>query len=101
VVWWDNRLLIIALGGRSRLSTFVSGAFLLVLIFILKDIVVKIPMAALVGVMIMVAFETFDWKSLKLFRELAPSQAVIMPITMVFALWTHDEREGGCSGFGG
>ncbi len=81
-------------GGRSRLSTFVSGAFLLVLIFVLKDIVVKIPMAALVGVMIMVAFETFDWKSLKLFRELAPSQAVIMPITMVFALWTHDLAKG-------
>lgn len=81
-------------GGRSRLSTFVSGAFLLVLIFVLKDIVVKIPMAALVGVMIMVAFETFDQKSLKLFRELAPSQAVIMPITMVFALWTHDLAKG-------
>ncbi len=50
-------------------------------------------MAALVGVMIMVAFETFDWKSLKLLR-VAPSQAVIMPITMVFALWTHDLAEG-------
>lgn len=81
-------------GGRSRLSTFVSGAFLLVLIFLLKDVVVKIPMAALVGVMIMVAFETFDWKSLKLLRELAPSQAVIMPITMIFALWTHDLAKG-------
>lgn len=81
-------------GGRGRLSTFVSGAFLLILIFALKDIVIKIPIAALVGVMIMVAFETFDWKSLKQLRQMPLSEAAIMPITMVIALWTHDLAQG-------
>jgi len=81
-------------GGRGRLSTFVSGAFLLVLIFVLRDIVKQIPMAALNGVMIMVAFETFNWKSLKPLRNMPLSDAVIMPFTMAIALWTHDLAKG-------
>jgi sulfate permease, SulP family len=81
-------------GGRGRLSTFVSGAFLLVLIFALKDIVLQIPMAALIGVMIMVAFETFDWKSLQQIRKMSPGEAAIMPLTMGITLLTHDLAKG-------
>jgi sulfate permease, SulP family len=81
-------------GGRGRLSTFVSGAFLLVLIFMLKDIVVQIPMAALIGVMIMVAFETFDFKSLKSLGKMPLIEATVMPLTMIVALWTHDLAKG-------
>ena len=50
-------------GGRGRLSTFVAGGFLIVLLFVLGDYVVHIPMAALVAVMIMVSIGTFDWNS--------------------------------------
>ena len=46
-------------GGRGRLSTFVAGAFLMVLIVVLNDVLIKIPMAALVAVMIMVSIGTF------------------------------------------
>jgi sulfate permease, SulP family len=81
-------------GGRGRLSTFVSGAFLLVLIFMLKDTVVQIPMAALIGVMIMVAFETFDFKSLKSLGKMPLIEAIVMPLTMIVALWTHDLAKG-------
>lgn len=56
-------------GGKSRLSTLVSGIFPLFSIFILRDVVTKIPMAALIGVMFMVSVETFDWKSLKGLRK--------------------------------
>ena len=52
-------------GGRGRLSTFVAGIFLMFLILVLGDWVVKIPMAALAGVMIMVSIGTFDWSSLR------------------------------------
>lgn len=52
-------------GGRGRLSTFVAGIFLMILIVILNKLLVQIPMAALVAVMIMVSIGTFDWNSLK------------------------------------
>ena len=81
-------------GGRSRLSTAVAGSFLLFSIFVLRDIVQQIPMAALIGVMIMVAFETFDWRSLKITRQMPFHEAIIMPITVFAALLTHDLAQG-------
>ena len=48
-------------GGQGRLSALVVGVFLMVLIILLNDFLVQIPMAALVGVMVMVSIGTFDW----------------------------------------
>src|SRR5690606_23564085 len=48
-------------GGRGRLSTFVAGVLLLILVVFLAPWVQQIPMAALVAVMIMVSISTFDW----------------------------------------
>ncbi|NMG08191.1 SulP family inorganic anion transporter [Brasilonema sp. UFV-L1] len=81
-------------GGKGRLSTFISGAFLLILIFIFKDIVKQIPMATLIGIMIMVAFETFDFNSLKHLHKMPATDAIIMPITVALTLWTHDLAQG-------
>ncbi|NJP09514.1 MAG: SulP family inorganic anion transporter [Leptolyngbyaceae cyanobacterium RU_5_1] len=81
-------------GGRGRLSTGVAGAFLLFSIFVLRDVVQQIPMAALVGVMIMVSFETFDWPSLKTLRKMPLQEAIVMPCTVAIALWTHDLAQG-------
>jgi SulP family sulfate permease len=53
-----------ASGARTRLSTFLAGVFLLILVVGLGDIVGVIPMAALVAVMIMVSVGTFDWHSI-------------------------------------
>src|SRR3546814_1288332 len=50
-------------GGLTRLSTFVSGIFLLFLIVVLGPLVARIPMPALVAVMIMVSIGTFSWGS--------------------------------------
>jgi SulP family sulfate permease len=50
-------------GARTRISTFLAGVFLLVLVVGLGDQVAMIPMAALVAVMIMVSVATFDWHS--------------------------------------
>jgi SulP family sulfate permease len=85
-------------GGRNRLSTGVAGAFLLFSIFVLRDLVQQIPMAALIGVMIMVAFETFNWKSLKTLRKMPLNEALVMPFTVVIALWTHDLAKGVLAG---
>ena len=85
-------------GGRGRLSTAVAGAFLLFSIFALRDTVQQIPMAALVGVMIMVAFETFDWKSLKTLRRTSFPEVLVMPLTMGVTLATHNLAKGVLAG---
>ncbi len=81
-------------GGRGRLSTFVAGAFLLFLILVLDDLVLIIPMAALVAVMIMVPIGTFSWRSiLDLGRNPLPS-SVVMLATVVTTVGTHDLAKG-------
>ncbi|MEI7027962.1 SulP family inorganic anion transporter [Paenibacillus sp. y28] len=84
-------------GGRTRLSTFTAGVFLLILIMLLADIVKQIPMAALVGVMIMVSFSTFNWSSLKL-HQVPRGDAVVMLITVAIVLVTHDLSKGVIAG---
>jgi sulfate permease, SulP family len=81
-------------GGRTRLSTFVAGAFLLVLIVLLADVVKQIPMAALVGVMFMVSIGTFDWSSLQNLRVVPRSDAVVMLVTVSIVVATHDLSKG-------
>ncbi|MBM6617074.1 SulP family inorganic anion transporter [Bacillus suaedaesalsae] len=81
-------------GGRGRLSAFVAGAFLMVLIVLLKDFLVQIPMAALVGVMIMVSVGTFDWSNLKSIRKVPITDTIVMVVTVGTVLQTHDLSKG-------
>lgn len=77
-------------GGRTRLSTLVSGAGLLFLVIVLGDVVQQIPMAALVGVMVMVSIGTFDWSSLKSLRKVPVSDALVMVVTVVAVVATDN-----------
>ncbi|KPF47586.1 sulfate transporter [beta proteobacterium AAP121] len=81
-------------GGRGRLSTLVAGLFLLVLVVFLGDWVAKIPMAALVAVMIMVSIGTFNWDSLRKLREHPPSSSIVMVATVAVTVGTHDLAQG-------
>jgi sulfate permease, SulP family len=81
-------------GARGRLSTLVAGIFLLTLIVSLNDILVSIPMAALVGVMIMVSIGTFDWSSLTKLHVTPRGDAVVMIITVATVVYTHDLSKG-------
>lgn len=85
-------------GGRSRLSTFVAGAFLLVLILALGDVVKQIPMAALVGVMFMVSIGTFDWKSLATLARIPRGDALVMTVTVVIVVATSNLAIGVVTG---
>ncbi len=85
-------------GGRTRLSTFIAGAFLLFLIICLGDVVKIIPMAALVGVMIMVSISTFEWESLKEIRSMPASCAIVMLATMGVVIATHNLALGVLAG---
>ncbi|CDY78942.1 Sulfate permease [Caballeronia glathei] len=69
-------------GGRGRLSTFVAGAFLLVLVVFLGPWVRQIPMPALVAVMIMVSISTFSWRSIRNLRTHPISSSVVMLATV-------------------
>jgi len=88
----------IASGGRGRLSTFVAGAFLLFLILVLDDLVRIIPMAALVAVMIMVSIGTFSWRSILDLRNNPPTSSIVMLVTVVTVVATHDLAKGVLAG---
>ncbi len=79
-------------GARSRVSTFLAGVFLLVLVVTLGDIVGLIPMAALVAVMIFVSAITFDWHSVapKTLKRMPKSETAVMVITVGTVVATHN-----------
>ncbi|AWH96702.1 SulP family inorganic anion transporter [Dietzia psychralcaliphila] len=81
-----------ASGARTRLSTLLAGVFLLILVVVLGDIVGLIPMAALVAVMIMVSVGTMDWHSIhpRTLRLMPLSETLVMVVTVVATVWTHN-----------
>ncbi|MFT6106463.1 MAG: SulP family sulfate permease [Rickettsiales bacterium] len=81
-------------GGRGRLSTFFAGSFLLFLILVLNDQVSKIPMAALVAVMIMVSIGTFSWASIARLKTTPKSSSLVMFSTVVVVVFTHNLAAG-------
>lgn len=81
-------------GGRGRLSTFCAGVFLMALLLLLGDWVSRIPMAALVAVMIMVSIGTFSWQSLKDLRTHPKSSSLIMVTTVAVVVLTHNLAYG-------
>ncbi|WP_353396061.1 SulP family inorganic anion transporter [Hydrogenophaga sp. 5NK40-0174] len=85
-------------GGRGRLSTLVAGVGLLILVVFLGDWVSRIPMAALVAVMIMVSIGTFDWGSIRNLREHPKSSSVVMIATVAMTVATHDLAKGVLTG---
>jgi len=85
-------------GGRGRLSTLVSGGFLLFLILVLGAQVRQIPMAALVAVMVMVSVGTFDWGSVRNIRTLPKSSTLVMLTTTATVVATHDLSLGVLAG---
>ena len=81
-----------ASGARTRISTFLAGVFLLILVVALGDIVALIPMAALVAVMVFVSVATFDWHSIRpsTLRMMPKSETTVMVATVVFTVATHN-----------
>ena len=77
-------------GGRGRLSTFIAGLFLIIMVVFLDDLISKIPMAALVAVMIMVSIGTFSWDSIRKIREYPPSSSLVMLATVVVVVFSHN-----------
>ncbi|MFI6243192.1 SulP family inorganic anion transporter [Micromonospora sp. NPDC050795] len=89
-----------ASGARTRLSTFLSGVFLLILVVALGDVVATIPMAALVAVMIIVAVGTFDWHSVAptTLKRMPLGETLVMVTTVGAVLATHNLAIGVIAG---
>jgi len=77
-------------GARGRLSGLVAAATLLVFIMFLSPVIEQIPVAALIGVMFMVAYGTFEWSSIKNFRKTPPADVLIMIIVAVVTVVFHN-----------
>lgn len=81
-------------GGRGRLSTLIAGVVLLIMVVFLNPWVSQIPMAALVAVMIMVSIGTFNWGSFKDLKTYPLSTNIVMIVTVVVVVWTHNLAYG-------
>ena len=77
-------------GGRGRLSTFIAGLFLIIMVVFLDEWLRLIPMAALVAVMIMVSIGTFSWTSVKDLKKNPLSSNVVMISTVIVVVATHN-----------
>ena len=80
-------------GGRTRLSTL-TGVVLLVMVVFAGPMVARIPMAALVAVMIMVSIGTFSWSSIVNLRTYPKSSSIVMVATVIVVVATHDLAKG-------
>lgn len=83
-------LINISSGARARLSGIVASVVLLMFIMYGADVIQKLPMAALTGVMVMVSVGTFEWASLKVFGKMPFSDVIVMVIVTLVTVFLHN-----------
>lgn len=77
-------------GSRARLSGIVAALTILLIILVGAPVIGKLPMAALTGVMIMVAMGTFEWASLRIFKRMPISDIFVMLVVMLITVFLHN-----------
>lgn len=77
-------------GARARLSGVTAAVMLLVFIMFGSGLIERLPMAALVGLMFMVAIGTFEWASFKTFGKMPKSDVVVMVLVTLITAITHN-----------
>lgn len=85
-------------GGTTRLSSLVTGSFLMFLIIVLGQYVVQIPMAVLAGIMVVVAFLTFDFGTFKFLKNAKWTDISVVLLTIILVLLTHNLAVGVIAG---
>ena len=83
-------LINVSSGARARLSGIVAAVMLLVFILFGAPLIERLPMAALTGLMIMVAIGTFEWASLRTFRRMPTSDVLIMVLVTLVTAVLHN-----------
>lgn len=77
-------------GARARLSGIVAALMLLVFIMFGSSLIERVPMAALTGLMIMVAIGTFEWASLRTIRRMPKSDILVMVLVTLVTIFLHN-----------
>jgi len=77
-------------GGRGRLSGATAACCLLLFVLFLAPLIEQIPMAALVGLMLMVVVGTFEWASLRMFRRMPKTDVLVMLFVTIYTVFMHD-----------
>lgn len=83
-------LINISSGARARLSGIFASIMLLVFIMFGAGLIERLPMAALTGVMIMVAVGTFEWASLKTFQRMPKPDVIVMVLVTLITVFLHN-----------
>lgn len=83
-------LINVSSGARARLSGIVAAVMLLVFVMFAAPLIERLPMAALVGVMFMVAIGTFEWASLKTFGRMPRHDVFVMLVVMAITVFFHN-----------
>ena len=77
-------------GGRNRLSGIVAAVALLMFVLFAAPLVERLPMAALVGLMFMVAIGTFEWASLKVLKKVPLTDVIVMILVTLVTVIFHN-----------
>jgi len=77
-------------GSRARLSGIIAALTILTIILVGAPVIELLPMAALVGVMIMVAFGTFEWASFKAFTRMPKHDIFVMLVVTLITVFLHN-----------
>ena len=85
-------------GGRGRLSTLLGGVFMLFSIIILNDYVLQIPVVALASVMLIVSFDTFNFKSIAKLNKTPITDTIVMIVTVIIVVFTDNLAYGVIAG---
>ena len=83
-------LINVSSGARARLSGIVAAVMLLVFIMFGSDLIEKVPMAALTGLMIMVSIGTFEWASLRTFGKMPKMDVAVMVLVSLITVFLHN-----------
>jgi len=83
-------LINVSSGSRARLSGIIASVALLVFIMFGSSLIEKVPMAALTGLMIMVAIGTFEWASLRTFTKFPKSDILVMVLVTLVTVYLHN-----------
>jgi sulfate permease, SulP family len=77
-------------GSRARLSGIIAAITILLVILFGAPIIERVPMAALVGVMIMVAIGTFEWTSLRIINKMPRPDVIVGILVAIITVWLHN-----------
>jgi len=86
--------------GRSRVSTVAAGLVLLLLVTALSEVMAKIPMAVLAGIMVIVAVKTFSWHSIQpaALKQAPVAETLVMLVTVIATVATGNLAIGVAAG---